>query len=104
MDHMPEGLIRFVYLTTAAIAGSVTALGAMRWRDMTRVEVALTLMTGFFFAIFVTPWIAHAWLGVAENDIRAVAGLTYVFGSASNILLPVVIRRLRKALGEGEAA
>jgi hypothetical protein len=101
MDHIPDGW-RFVYVATAAAAGAVTALGSKRWRTMTAIDIVLTLGIGFTFAIFVTPWIAHQWLGVAEGDNRALLALTYLFGSASNILLPFIIRHLRKMLGEGD--
>lgn len=104
MDHVPEAFWRGVYVVGAAAAGALTAVGAAKWRDMSRIEVGLTLITGFTFAIFVTPWIAHEWLGIPETNYRAIAGLTYVFGSASNILLPLIIGRLRKLLGVGENA
>jgi len=104
MDHIPDGFIRGAYVVAAALAGAITALGASRWREMTRVEVGITLLTGFAFAIFVTPWIAHEWMSIPETNVRAIAGLTYVFGSASNILLPLIIRKVRKILGEGESA
>lgn len=97
-------LVRFGYVVLSAMAGAFTALGFAKWRDMTGPEVALTLIGGFSFAIFVTPWIAHSWLGVAEGDTRALAALTYVFGSGSNILLPTIIRAIKRLLGSGDAA
>lgn len=95
---------RFGYIALAAISGAFTALGFLRWKEMSHSEIALTLIGGFSFAIFVTPWIAHEWVGVAESNTRAIAALTYVFGSGSNILLPTIIRAVKRFVGSGDAA
>lgn len=95
---------RFGYVALAALSGAFTALGFLKWKELSNTEIALTLVGGFSFAIFVTPWIAHEWLGVAETNTRAIAALTYVFGSGSNILLPSIIRSVKRFLGTGDAA
>lgn len=101
-------LLRFGYVMLSAAAGAFTALGFAKWRDMSPAEVCITLVGGFSFAIFVTPWIAHGWLGVDEGDTRSLAALTYVFGSGSNILLPAIIRSAKSVVdrlfGAGGAA
>lgn len=97
-------ILRFGYVALAAVSGALTALGFVKWKDMSRSELWLTLVGGFSFAIFVTPWIAHEWFSVAESNTRALAALTYVFGSGSNILLPTIIRAIKRLLGTGEAA
>lgn len=101
-----NGIIPYTYaiLTAAAASGSVTALAFTKWRDMTRIEIALTLVAGFSFAIFVTPWIAQTLFGIADDNIRSIAGLTYVFGSGSNILLPRIIKWVGKVFGNGESS
>ena len=43
-------------------------------------------------------------MGVEDSNVRAIAALTYVFGSGSNILLPLVIGWVKRILGSGEAA
>lgn len=96
--------LRIGYVALAAIAGAITALGFQKFKTMTRTEIAITLAGGFSFAIFVTPWIAHSWFGVMETDTRAIAALTYVFGSGSNILLPTLIRAVKRLLNTGDAA
>jgi hypothetical protein len=93
---------RFGYIALAAISGAFTALGFVKWQEMSRAEMWLTIAGGFSFAIFVTPWVAHELLGVAETNHRAIAALTYVFGSGSNILLPTIIRSIRRLLGSEE--
>jgi hypothetical protein len=95
---------RFSYIALAAVSGAFTALGFLKWQDMSRSEILLTLVGGFSFAIFAAPWIAHDWMGIAETNTRALAALTYVFGSGSNILLPTIIRAVKRFLGTGDAA
>ncbi len=97
-------ILRFGYIALAAVSGAFTALGFLKWKEMSNSEIALTLVGGFSFAIFVTPWIAHEWIGVAESNTRAIAALTYVFGSGSNILLPTIIRAVKRFVGSGDAA
>lgn len=96
--------LRFGYVALAAVSGAFTALGFVKWKEMSRAELAMTLIGGFSFAIFVTPWIAHEWIGMAESNTRGIAALTYVFGSGSNILLPTIIRSVKRLLGTGDAA
>lgn len=91
-----------LYVMLAALSGALTALGFQRWKDMTRAEVALTLTAGFSFAIFATPWVVHDWMGVPDSNTRAIAAMTYVFGSGSNILLPTVIRGVKRLAGAGD--
>lgn len=91
-----------VYLAAAALAGAVTSLSLLSWQTMTRMEIIMTLMVGFSFAVFVTPYIAHELLGVPPSNIRLVAALTYMFGSGCNVLLPLMIRRISRMLGDEE--
>lgn len=97
-----ESYFRFGYVAMAAAAGAITALAFARWRELTRAEIMLTLVAGFSFAVFVTPWVAEAFLGIADSNVRAIAALTYIFGSGSNILLPMLIRWVGRAFGTGE--
>jgi hypothetical protein len=92
-------IVRLIYAAMAAFAGSVTALAFTRWKEMSRGEVALAVFTGFSFAMFVTPWIAHAIMGIPETDGRAISGLTYVFAAGSNALLPTLIHKLNRLMG-----
>lgn len=92
-------LLKGAYIGMAAIAGAVTALALTQWKDLTRTEIAMTFVVGFSFAIFVTPWLASAVFGIDSSNVRAVAGLTYIFGSGSNILLPVIIRWVGRIVG-----
>lgn len=94
-------LFRYTYVMMAAIAGAVTALAFSKWKDLTKGEIFLTLLAGFSFAVFVTPWVAHQFFGLDDENVRATAALTYIFGSGSNILLPLIIRWTGRAFGNG---
>lgn len=93
---------RFGYIALAAMSGAFTALGFLKWKELSSAEIAMTLIGGFSFAIFVTPYIAHEWLNIAEANTRAIAALTYVFGSGSNILLPTIIRTVKRVFPQGD--
>lgn len=94
--------LRYSYVALAALAGAITALAFKSWREMSRTEISLTLVAGFSFAIFVTPWLAESVFGVHPTNVRAIAALTYIFGSGSNILLPLIIRWVGRVFGNGE--
>lgn len=98
-DHR---LLTMGYITLAAMAGAITALAFRSWREMSKAEIILTLVVGFSFAIFVTPWLAETVFGIDAGNVRAVAALTYIFGSGSNILLPMIIRWVGRIFGHGE--
>jgi hypothetical protein len=65
------------------LSGASAALGIVKWHHLSRTELLMTLVGGFSFAIAVTPWIAHDWLGIIKISPRAIAAMTYVFGSGS---------------------
>lgn len=94
-----EILLRYVYLPLAAIGGAISSLGARRWRQMGKGQMAFAVFTGVSFALFVTPFVAHSWFGISETDARAIVALTYVFGFGAHLLLPWVIRRVVKLIG-----
>lgn len=97
-------LLRYLYIPLAAIAGAITALASSKTSKMTRTDMLLTFTVGFSFAIFVTPWIATSWFGIESTNVRAIAGLTYVFGAGSNILLPVLIDHFKRVVGAAGAS
>lgn len=93
-----DSLLRGAYLALAALAGSITALSVRNWKEMTRSEILLTLFVGFSFAWFVTPWLAHSVLGVAEDGLRKISALTYIFAAGTNSILPMLIRSIQRAV------
>lgn len=96
---MEHPWLRDVWTGLAALAGGVTALSFREWRQMRTSEILMTVFVGVSFAIFVAPWVAHNLFGIGPNDTRAVAAVVYVMASGSNILVPVLIERFRRAFG-----
>jgi uncharacterized membrane protein YozB (DUF420 family) len=95
-------LMRF-YIGIAALAGAFSSLGARSWRGMTRTKMLVTVATGTLFAVFVTPYAAHSFIGIQEGDARATVALTYLFAFAAHILLPRFVHWLEKMIGTGDS-
>lgn len=95
-------MVRFVYIPLAALMGAVSSLGARRWRSMTKTKMALAILMGATFAMFVTPWAAREFIGVKEDDARAIVALTYLFAIAAHIILPWIIQKLERLIGTGD--
>lgn len=95
---------RVLYIIMSAIAGSVTALSFLKYRQMTWVEIGLTLFVGFAFAVIAVPYIAADWLKMDIGNLRAVCFAVYTGGTAWNVLIPVVIKRFKAAVGMEDAA
>lgn len=95
---------RTLYTIMSGIAGSVTALSFMKYKEMTWVEIGLTLFVGFAFAVIAVPYIAADWLKMDIGNLRAVCFAVYTGGTAWNVLIPVVIKRIKAAIGSEDAA
>jgi hypothetical protein len=101
MSNGPIFHFNSVIVALAALSGAITALAFTNWKEMSALQACLTLIAGFSFAVFVTPWIAESIFGIQAENIRAIAGLTYVFGSGSNVLLPKLIKWVSTFFGAG---
>jgi hypothetical protein len=95
---------RHGWMAMAAAAGSITSLSMMPWKTMGWPERVLTLFVGFSFAYIVGPWIGNSVFGIKREDLGAICGATYIAGSAWNIFLPLVIKRMKAAFGSEEKA
>jgi hypothetical protein len=94
--HEPPSL----YALIAAMAGGISGLAFVRWKDMGWIEICLTIFVGTTCAFFVAPWLTYYLFGVPTDAGRTVAMTTYVTGVGAHILLPPLIRFLGRALGE----
>lgn len=94
---------RIAYVAMAALAGAVTSLSFMPWKTMRWAEIGMTLFVGAAFAIFGVPWIAADWVHVDTTNLRALCGITYFGATGANVLIPLIIRKLRRQLGETDA-
>lgn len=102
MNH-DEWMVRYIYIPLAALTGAVSSLGARKWQTMGTAQIALSLVMGTSSAIFLTPWIAHQFLGIDEKDARAAVGLTFLVGFSAFLLLPRLTDWLMKFFGTGDA-
>lgn len=95
---------RHVWIVMSALAGSITSLSFMKYKEMTWPDIVLTLFVGFAFAVIFVPWAAADWVGIPQDNLRAVCGVVYIGGTAWNILLPVAIRKIKQNFGGEEKA
>lgn len=97
-------LALWVWTILASFAGALTALSFRPFADMRRGEVALALIVGASFAIFVGPWVATWIFGHGPVDIRILGGLFYLMASGSNILIPLAVKKLSSFFGVEDKA
>jgi hypothetical protein len=91
-----DSFLRNLYFAMSALCGSITALAYMKWKEMSRGEVALNVFLGLAFAFVVGPWIAHAWIGISENDARAICVISYMCGAGWPVIIPPMIGWLKR--------
>jgi hypothetical protein len=90
--------MRHLWMFMSAIAGAVTALAQMTYKEMTWVQISLMLFSGFGFAVFFMPLIAQS-VGIEETNIRATNAIVYIGGTGWNILLPFAIQKAKSLFG-----
>jgi hypothetical protein len=92
-------VMRLVWPTLAALAGAVTALSFRPYKKLTPIEIIISLTVGTSFSVFVGPWVAVWVFGTGPVDIRLLGGLFYLMASGSNILIPIMVRKLAQMFG-----
>lgn len=92
----------WAWTTLAAVAGALTALSAKPFANMSKTEIMLALFVGSSFAVFVGPWAVHLIYGGEPIDLRIMGGIYYIMASASNVLIPLLVRKLSSAFGATE--
>ena len=89
-----------VWLIMSAIGGTLTALGQVKYKEMTWADIAFTLISGMAFAVFFMKAVAEHF----TNNSDFVAAAVYIGGAGWNILLPAAILRVRRVVEEKEAS
>lgn len=84
-------LIRFFWVCGAAVAGAISALPTMNWKQMGIGERLLTVFVGGAFAVYLTPLIVARFTD--KPDLQTVCAFTYIMGICGNAVVPIVIRR-----------
>jgi hypothetical protein len=85
-----------IYTMIAAAAGSVSGLSMVRFEEMTKTRIALTLFVGIASATFIVPAIADY---MGQNSPQAIAAMTYTFSAGAHVLLPLIIKKLATRFG-----
>lgn len=86
--------LRILWPLLASFAGAITALSFRPYRNLSRLEIAMSLAVGTSFATFVGP-LAAVWIfGTGPVDIRLLGATFYLMASGSNVLIPLAIRKL----------
>jgi len=93
----PYGI--WLYTILASLAGALTALSFRPFATMTRAEIFLSLAAGASFAFFVGPWFARMIFGNSPVDLRVMGALLYMMGTASNVLIPLTVKRISALVG-----
>lgn len=100
-----NSILAWVWILLASFAGALTALSFRPFKDMNKHEIAIALVVGASFAIFVGPWVATLVFGNGPVDIRILGGLYYLLATGSNTLIPIAVRWLGRVFGtNGESS
>jgi hypothetical protein len=90
--------MRHVWMFMSALAGTVTALAQMSYKEMSWADIFLTLFSGFGFAVFFMPLVAQ-WIGIDDTNQTAKNAIIYIGGTGWNILLPLAIQKAKASFG-----
>lgn len=86
-------LVRYLWIIGAALAGAISALPSMNWRQMDGWERLLTIFVGGAFAVFLTPIALERFS--AKPSLQTICAFTYIMGICGNAIVPVLIERGR---------
>jgi len=88
----------FVFVT--ALGGALTSLYSQQWQKMDRMEIVFSLIVAMSFSLFAFPWIAAQWFGWEFGTTQAAGAVSYIGATASHIVIPRLIMKLRRQFGE----
>jgi len=99
MQDVDNHLTRWLWPLLASLAGAITALSFRPYRKMSRGDIAMAVFVGTSFSVFVAPWVGEMVFGQENPDYRILGALYYIMATGSNVLIPVMIRKLRAIMG-----
>jgi len=91
----------WLWAVLGASAGSVSSLSFRPYRSMTTLDIILSLIVSFTFAIFVGSIAAEAvakWIGSGPVNIKVYGATMWFLGASAHYLIPVAITRVRRLL------
>ena len=59
----------------------------------------MAVFVGTSFAVFVAPWVGFMVFGDSNPHFRIMGAVFYLLATGSNILIPMMIRKLRGVVG-----
>ena len=95
-------LLEWIWTFLASFAGALTALSFRPFEKMKRGEIVISLTVGASFAIFVGPWVAWKIFGDGQVDTRILGAVFYLLASGSNVLIPLMVRRISGGIAGAE--
>jgi len=95
-------LMRMLYVSLSAVAGAITALSFMRWKEMPWPDRLLTLFVGAAFALIFVPWVVGDMFHVDMQPLRAACAITYIGAVGANSFIPLIIVNIKKRFGTDE--
>lgn len=90
----------YIWTSLASLAGSLTALSVRPFETMSRWQIILSVVAGTSFAIFVGPWAVWMIFKNEPIDFRLMGGVFYVLATGSNVLIPLLVKKLANFFGE----
>lgn len=88
--------MKIMYPIFASVAGAITALSFRPFKDLTPLQIGMSIFVGWSFAYFLGPFVVHTILGT-NNDVRMQGGIYYLLASGSNALIPIAVKWLARA-------
>ncbi|MET0439140.1 MAG: hypothetical protein ABW043_16770 [Devosia sp.] len=91
MVEHDSGMAREIYVVLAAVAGSITSLGFLSLKTMSRNQILLALFTSFSFSYFFGPVVVR---GVQSwgADYRTQGALFWLLATGSNTFISLAIK------------
>lgn len=102
MQHDDGTWLRVAWPLVASLSGAITALSFQPYRNMSPVQVFMSLIVGTSFAYFVGPLAAHFIFRDGPIDTRLYGSVLYLMATGSNVLIPLLVKWLARFFGTGD--
>jgi hypothetical protein len=99
MGPVDDPIGSHVWLVLASFAGALAALSVRPFKNMSALEISLSLMVSASFPIFVGPWAASVYFGAGPVDLRVLGAIYWIMACGSNILIPLLIKHFGRVFG-----
>jgi len=87
-------LNRLMWSLLSSVAGAITSLSFQSYKQMTRIEIAMSLFVAASFAFFVGPLVLSN-----VSDARTAGAGLYLLATGSNVLIPRAVKWISGVFG-----